>query len=93
MKVKTSVTLSQELLDAIEQNLGEASSRSDFLERVAWKALREQWRRERDERDIAIYNALPDEEMAEALEVLEYQADPWADEESVAGATQESRRS
>jgi metal-responsive CopG/Arc/MetJ family transcriptional regulator len=71
MKVKTSVTLSRELLDAIEQTVGQSASRSEFLERVAWKALREQWRRERDERDIAIYESLPQSFFDEAKEAAE----------------------
>jgi metal-responsive CopG/Arc/MetJ family transcriptional regulator len=82
MKVKTSVTLSQKLLDAIERTVGESSSRSEFLERVAWKALREQWRKERDERDIAIYNANIERLSAEALENLQFQYWPVDDNEA-----------
>ncbi len=76
MKVKTSVTLSQELLDAIARTCGDSASRSEFLERVAWKALREQWRRERGERDIAIYNAIAAGKLGEAPDVLDYGVDP-----------------
>lgn len=77
MKVKTSVTLSQELLDAIERTMGQSASRSEFLERVAWKALREQWRNERDERDIAIYNAIAEGRIEyEPSDVLDYGVDP-----------------
>jgi metal-responsive CopG/Arc/MetJ family transcriptional regulator len=77
MKVKTSVTLSQELLDAIERTCGGAGHRSEFLERVAWRALREQWRREREERDAAIYRSLPPEHHAEVLQTLaDFGVDP-----------------
>jgi metal-responsive CopG/Arc/MetJ family transcriptional regulator len=76
MKVKTSVTLSQELLDAIDQTCGPAANRSEFFERVAWDALREQWRRERNARDLAIINAHADELNALTEEIMALQADP-----------------
>lgn len=87
MRVKTSVTLSKELLDAIDRTDTGDGSRSELLERATWKLLREQWRRERDERDLEIINTNADELNALALEVLEYQADPWDDEDDLEHAS------
>jgi metal-responsive CopG/Arc/MetJ family transcriptional regulator len=74
MKVKTSVTLSPELLKAIDNSCGTGNSRSEFLERAAWEVLRRAAREERDKRDIAIINQHADQLNAEAADVLAMQA-------------------
>ena len=78
MKVKTSVTLSPELLAAIDRDCQGKASRSAFLERVAWESIRSAERAERDVRDIAIINANAERLNREALDVLEMQA-AWFD--------------
>lgn len=71
MKVKTSITLSQELLKAIDQR---HSNRSEFIEKGMRAYLRELKRRERDAHDAAIYAKHADELNRQALESLEYSA-------------------
>ena len=64
MKVKTSVTLSEELLRAISARTGRAN-RSAFIEQAAWRYLRE----------LERINEHAKELNEEALDVLEFQAD------------------
>lgn len=58
MKVKTSVTLSQDLLREIDVRAN--GNRSEWIERVVRQHLRELDRAERDRRDIELINALVD---------------------------------
>ena len=74
MKVKTSVTLSPELLAAIDRNCTGSAKRSAFLERAAWSEIQRREREEISARDIAIINANIERLNEEAMEVLEYQA-------------------
>jgi len=72
MKVKTSVTLSVELLEAIstlERN------RSEFLEAAAWAYLATQEREDRYRRELALLNEYADALNAEQSDALRYQAD------------------
>ncbi len=61
MKVKTSVTLSPGLIEAIDRICKSEGTRSEFLERAAWEEIGRKERAERDARDIAILNALSDD--------------------------------
>ena len=70
MRVKTSVTLPDDLLQEIDKA---GSNRSGFLERAARKYLAELNRNQRDQRDAEILNAHADRLNREALDVLEYQ--------------------
>jgi metal-responsive CopG/Arc/MetJ family transcriptional regulator len=73
MKVKTSITLSKDLLKAIDQFSGQYKNRSDFLE-VAARALVAQLSREaRNAKDLEILNQHADELNREAADVLTYQ--------------------
>ena len=74
MKVKTSVTLSEELLRAISARTGRAN-RSAFIEEAAWRYLREREREARDRRELERINEHAKELNEEALDVLEFQAD------------------
>lgn len=74
MKVKTSVTLSEELLGAIDAQAGQGNRRSAFIEAAAWSYLRALERERRDARDLAIINANAERLNKEALEALDYQA-------------------
>lgn len=73
MKIKTSITLSDDLLKAIDQRCVEFRSRSEFLELAAHRFLDELARRERDTRDLGIINGRADTLNAEAEDVLGYQ--------------------
>lgn len=75
MKVKTSVTLSPELLEAIDR-CAARGSRSDFLEKAAWEAVWRSERARRDARDVPILNALAADCSTESSDLLDYQA-PW----------------
>jgi metal-responsive CopG/Arc/MetJ family transcriptional regulator len=75
MKVKTSVTLSKDLLRGVRRATRKGESRSETIERLVRMALLAERRRAADDRDIAIINAHADELNAEALDVLDYQID------------------
>jgi metal-responsive CopG/Arc/MetJ family transcriptional regulator len=72
MKVKTSVTLSQELLDAIENEL-RTSNRSAILEEAAWEFLRSRRRAARDAGELRLLNEAAASLNDEALDTLDYQ--------------------
>ena len=61
MKVKTSVSLSKDLLDAIDAYLGATGQRSEFIEKAIRCQLREIRRVERDARDAEIYARLAED--------------------------------
>jgi metal-responsive CopG/Arc/MetJ family transcriptional regulator len=73
MKVKTSITLSENLLTAIDQLAGEYKNRSIFLETAAWAFIEYLRRTERNARDLEIINRHADALNEEALDVLSYQ--------------------
>ena len=72
MKVKTSVTLSQDLLDAVDE-LARSSSRSEVIERAVRDYLAARTREARDARDVEIMNRLADTYNAETADLLTYQ--------------------
>jgi len=73
MKIKTSITLSDEILKAIDLCVGEYKSRSEFLETAARKFIVELARKEAEHRDLEIINRRADSLNAEAEDVLTYQ--------------------
>lgn len=73
MKVKTSITLSEELLGAIDRHQSDFKSRSEFLEQAARSYLIRLARRKAEQRDLEILNRRADELNAEAEDVLGYQ--------------------
>lgn len=73
MKVKTSVTLSQELLDIIDDLPEQYRNRSLFLEAAAWAYVRQLQRAEQTARDLEILNRRADYLNAEATDALAYQ--------------------
>ncbi len=75
MHEKTSVSLSRELLAEIKRVGGSNVNRSEFLEAAAWDRISLLRRRRRDARDLSILNRRARSLNAEALDVLEYQAD------------------
>ena len=78
MKVKTSVSLSEELLRQLDAELGRDGNRSQFIEDSVKRRLRELRRAERDARDAEIYEQLANEPgyQKELQETLE-DAVPW----------------
>lgn len=75
MRQKTSVSLTKELLLEIGRVGGKAVNRSEFLEAAAWDRISLLKRRRREARDQAILDRHSRALNAEALDVLEYQAD------------------
>ena len=74
MKVKTSVTLSEDLLEAIDQRTAQfKTNRSDFLESAAWAFIRQLTRDELNARDLEIINRQAHRLNREAADVLAYQ--------------------
>ena len=73
MKVKTSVTLSEELLKAIDRRSGEFKNRSDFIETAVRAFIAQMVRDEQNARDLAIIDREADRLNQEAADVLAYQ--------------------
>ncbi|MCC7162114.1 MAG: hypothetical protein IT331_06450 [Anaerolineae bacterium] len=77
MKVKTSITLSESLVEAMDELVEDAPeqfpSRSVFLESAAWAFIERVRRAERTERDIEIINRRADFLNAETMDALTYQ--------------------
>lgn len=72
MKVKTSVTLSEELLAAIDQQ-SHTKNRSVFIEEATWNYLRSRRRKEREKRELERINKNADVLNNEALDVIDFQ--------------------
>lgn len=72
-KEKTSITLSKDVLRAVDRVAGSKQSRSAFIEAVLAEYLRARERAERDARDLELINAQADELNAEVEDVLGYQ--------------------
>ncbi|MEZ4767900.1 MAG: hypothetical protein R2844_05675 [Caldilineales bacterium] len=73
MKIKTSITLSEELIDAIDRLPDAYRNRSSFLELAAWSFIEKLQHDEQTLRDIEIINRRADQLNAEVMEALAYQ--------------------
>lgn len=73
MKVKTSITLSEALLNAMTQLPEQFQNRSCFLETAAWAYIAELNRATRAARDLEIINQHADVLNEEAQDALAYQ--------------------
>ncbi len=73
MRVKTSITLPEELLDTIDRT---DPNRSAFIERASRAYLARLEKAKREARDMQIINANADRLNKEAMDVLEYQGLP-----------------
>lgn len=80
MKVKTSVTLSPEVLAGIDEFAGEMS-RSEFIEQVVCRYFREARRAAHYDREVAILNGIASGTIAEPGDVLDYTAPITFEEE------------
>lgn len=76
MKQKTSITLSADVLAAIDRLAGSSKSRSAVIERVLRKYLRDRARAASEARDLELINRSADRLNAEAADVLSYQKLP-----------------
>jgi metal-responsive CopG/Arc/MetJ family transcriptional regulator len=75
MKIKTSITLSEDLLKAVDEYAGEYHNRSGFIEEAVRVFIRQLIRRQQDARDLEIINHRADHLNREAMDVLTYQVD------------------
>ena len=75
MKLKTSVTLSEDVLATIDRATKKGHSRSQTIERLLREGLAARARRAADQRDLAVINQHADALNAEADDVLRYQVD------------------
>jgi metal-responsive CopG/Arc/MetJ family transcriptional regulator len=73
MKVKTSVTLSKDLLCTVDRLSGRYRNRSEFIEAALRAFIAQLVRNERNARDLEIINQRADDLNAEALDVIGYQ--------------------
>ena len=76
MKVKTSITLSEELLENIDRLAVNYKNRSDFIETALQKIVAQMIRAEQNERDLRIINENAERLNQEAEDVLAYQVIP-----------------
>jgi len=77
MKVKTSITLSEELLKTVDsRSKQQKRTRSDFIELAVRAFIQQLIREEQNARDLEIINRHADALNKEAAEVLEYQVLP-----------------
>ncbi len=75
MKVKTSITLSEDLLKVIDEYARKYNNRSEFIEEAVRVFIRQLIRRQEDARDLEIINRRADYLNREAIDVLTYQVD------------------
>jgi metal-responsive CopG/Arc/MetJ family transcriptional regulator len=75
MKLKTSVTFSEDLVKMVDRAARKGEARSQVLERLVREALTARARKEADERDRDLINRNADALNAEAEDALRYQID------------------
>jgi metal-responsive CopG/Arc/MetJ family transcriptional regulator len=75
MKLKTSVTLSEDVVKRLDRVKKRGESRSEAIERLLRESLAAEARRAADLRDLALINSNADALNAEAEDALTYQAD------------------
>lgn len=73
MKVKTSVTLSADIIALIDKNAEGEQNRSSFIEQAIRTYLEIIDRKNRDKADLQIINSAAEKLNKEALDVLNYQ--------------------
>jgi metal-responsive CopG/Arc/MetJ family transcriptional regulator len=75
MKVKTSITLSEDLLKAVDEYARAYNNRSEFIEEAVRVFIRQLIRRQQDARDLEIINHRADYLNQAARDVLTFQVD------------------
>ena len=75
MKIKTSITLPEEILEAVDRVAERAKNRSAVIERAVREFLASQGRRQRDARDREILDRHARRLNREAQDVLAYQVE------------------
>ncbi len=75
MKVKTSISLSEELIHSIDELFGRQKNMSKFIEKAVRDFIERQIQRKRDLKDLDILNKKANKLNREAEDVLSYQTD------------------
>ena len=75
MKVKTSITLSEELIRTIDALSSQYGTRSALIERAVRDFLATEAQRQREAQDLEILNRRAEALNAEAADVLSYQVE------------------
>ena len=75
MKIKTSITLSEDVLRAIDRRSKKYGSRSEFIEAALLAFISQLARGERNARDLKIINRRAKRLNEEAADVLDYQVE------------------
>ena len=75
MKVKTSISLSEDLAKAIDEHMKEYKNRSEFIEDAVRAFIIQLIHRQQDAGDLEIINQRADYLNREAADVLTYQVD------------------
>lgn len=73
MRVKTSITVEKELLEAVDKLSGKNKNRSEFIEAAIQAYIVQQTRGNENAKDLEMINDSADILNQEALDVLEYQ--------------------
>jgi metal-responsive CopG/Arc/MetJ family transcriptional regulator len=73
MKVKTSITLSEDLLKIIDKRSSKYKNRSEFIEAALRSFIAQTIRNEQNAKDLEIINRCADQLNQEAEDVLSYQ--------------------
>jgi len=75
MKVKTSITLSKDIIRYIDASVGSSQTRSEFIENTLRDFIKKQQQKERDLKDLSIIKREAEKLNKEAEDVLSYQAE------------------
>lgn len=75
MKVKTSITLSEDVVEAVDELAGESSNRSGFIETALRSYIAQKKRDEQNSRDLEIINRRHARLNREAEDVLGFQGE------------------
>lgn len=73
MKIKTSITLSEQLLSAIDELCQQDTTRSAFIEKALWTVIHQMRRDAQNSKDFEIINRRADYLNQEMADVLFYQ--------------------
>lgn len=76
MKIKTSITLAEDLVKVIDEQSGSHKSRSDFIEKALRAYIVQIRRAQQNARDLEIIERQADRLNQEAKDVLTYQVLP-----------------
>ena len=75
MKIKTSITISEEILGSVDKYTGEKGNRSEFIEKAIRSYINQLIREEKNTKDLEILNNNAERLNQEAEEVLMYQVE------------------